>query len=305
MLIKSIFLLLGLICQSKLARREDNFKLNVILGRSVKSLGRVLSFYVDNFDKVNLDSIFGLRVAEGSLVNILTEISENHSHFQKLTFLHAMTKNAAEKALPYLKDYQPEYYNQFKPVVDKQWKIFQNFRKIREKVQRKNLSHFENEFDEKVSDQCMTEILGTSPTSKHPCHISLSCFKLMTSDYQRRYGSTHQVLYFLLAFQTGCRQVVEKNFQKFRGYLNKTDILSVDEFLEEKCEQILEEMTEQTKYVMTNGHTDLFMEQGLVCGILGFENFLDISILKSIFHWQDAENGCFGKENSHNKVKLL
>lgn len=302
MFCKFVFVVLsGLIFQSTLGNSRT---LEVYIDRTVKSLENVVDFYVNNVDKLNLDSIYGLRVAQGSLANILKTLSVHHSLFQKLTSLHNTMKNAAEKALPYLKKYKPDYYNQFKPIVDKPWTIFQNFRRMENKAGISNLQHFEH-FHEKISDKCMTEITGTNPHFKRPCHVSLDCLKLMTSNKLRGYGNTHQILYFLLGFQTGCRHIVEREFQKFRGYLEKNDISNVDQFLEKKCKQIFVEMSALKENVLANGDTDLFMEQDLVCGVLGYEDFLDRTILENIFLWQDKEHGCFGKEYSDIQVKYI
>ena len=42
-------------------------KFESLTSRTVVALQKVSKFYKDNFDKVNLDSIFGLRAAEGEL----------------------------------------------------------------------------------------------------------------------------------------------------------------------------------------------------------------------------------------------
>ena len=278
-------------------------KLDVLTGRTVKSLEVVADFYKTNFDKVNLDSIYGLRVAQGSLATILKTLPTDHSLFQKLRSLHITMTNAAEKALPYLKEYQPDYYYLFKPVVDKPWSIFQDFKKMKNKTTPSNPELSEHYFDEQISDNCMTEMIGTNANSKHPCHVSFDCVELMTSNDLKRYGNTHQILYFLFGYQTGCRTIIEKKFQKFCRYLKKHDILNVHTFLEGKCGQILVEMNQLEENVVVNGDTDLFMEQGLVCSILGYEDFLDRTILENIFLWQDKELGCFGRKNSHIKVK--
>ena len=298
-----VIFLFGSISRSVIASSRKN-TLEIYTERTVKSLEKVVSFYADNVDKVNLDSIYGLRVAQGGLASILKVLSVDSSFFPKIASLHKIIKNASEQALPYLKDYQPDYYNQFKPIVDKPWTIFKDFRRMASKSGISNLKHFKD-FDEKISDNCMCEITGTSPHSKRPCHVSLDCLKLMTNNNMRRYGNTHQILYFLIAFQTGCRHVVEKEFQKFRGYLEIGNILNVDTFLEKKCEQIFVEMNELKQNVVGHYDTDLFMEQGFVCGILGYEDFLQRDILENIFLWQDKEHGCFGTENSDIQVKLL
>ena len=290
------------ILHSSAARGSHQVKSDVLTDRAVKSLENVVDFYKNSFDKVNLDSIYGLRVAQGSLATLLKTLPIDHSLFQKLTSLHDTMTNAAEKALPYLKEYQPDYYYQFKPVVDKPWSIFQDFKKMKNKTTRpSNPELSEHYFDEQISDNCMTEMIGTNAYSKHPCHVSFDCMKLMTSDDLKGYGNTHQILYFLFGYQTGCRTIIEKKFPKFCGFLKKCNILNVDKFLERKCGQILVEMNQLKENVVINGDTDLFMEQGLVCSILGYEDFLDRTILENILLWQDKEYGCFGRKNSHIK----
>jgi hypothetical protein len=301
----SVLLLHLFIFHSSVAIGSSQVKMDVYIDRTVKSLENVVDFYEKNFDKVNLDSIYGLRIAEGSVANILNTLPIDHSLLQKLVSLHNRMMNAADKALPYLKEYQGDYYRQFKPMIDKPWSYFQDFRRMENKRGLSKLGHFENgHFNEKISDKCLTEMIGTNAHSKHPCHISFDCLKMMTSSNLRRYGNTHQILYFLLGYQTGCRVIAERKFQKFRGHLKINDVSNVAEFLEKKCEQIFVEMNQLKENLVANGDggTDLFMEQGLVCSILGYEDFLDHTILKNIFIWQDRELGCFGRKSSYIQV---
>ena len=294
-------LMFGLIFQSSFAIRnrytERTWK--ICIDRTIKSLEDVTDFYQNNVQNVNLDSIYGLRVAQGSLSNILKKLSIDHCFYKRLHSLYNNMKNAADKSLPYLKEYQQDYYNQFKPLVDKPWTIFEDFRRMATQVspaeQVNSREQLQQHFDEKISDNCLTQITGTNLHSKRSCQISLNCLKLMTSANLIGYGNTHQILYFLIGFHTGCRYIIEKEFRKFRGQFEGT--LNVNQFLEKKCKQIFNEMNELKENVVVNGDTDLFMEQGLVCGILGYEEFLDVEILENIFLWQDKERGCFGEDS--------
>ena len=287
-------------------KNVHKLKLEIYIARTIKTLENVVDFYVKNVDKVNLDSVYGLRVAEGSLRTILLSVDRDNQHFRKLHALHNTMMTAAEKSLPYLMEYQSNYYNEFKPIVDKPWTIFDDFRRLKNKSTLSNGHVFRGKsFDEKSSDKCMSEMIGTGAHDTSPCHVSLDCLKLMTNSKTKRYGNTHQILYFLLGDQTGCRHIVEKEFQKFWVYRKKKNVLNVDNFLEQKCQQILVEMNALKENVVANGDTDLFLEQGLVCGILGYEEFLHFDILENIFLWQDKEYGCFGTETSHFEVKPL
>ncbi|XP_028403299.1 UPF0764 protein C16orf89 homolog [Dendronephthya gigantea] len=302
-------LFLMLIMLSNFSLALTSHKLERYIDRTIKSLENVVGFYVNNVDKVNLDSIYGLRVGQGAIASIL--LHDNH-RFHKLKSLHNVMKNTAEKSLPYLKEYQRNYFNMFKPIVEKPWKLFSGFRQVKNMAltfstkSNAKSKHFTQHFTEKISDKCMTEMTGTSAHSHNPCKVSLDCLKLMTSNELRGYGNTHQILYFLVGLQTGCRHIIEKEFQKFHGYLKQNHIFNVDDFFEKKCAQIFVEMKKLSKNVVMGYNTDLFMEQGLVCAILGFENFLDPTTLENIFIWQDKELGCFGrmKTNSQTLMQL-
>lgn len=287
---------------------KNHFQSVEDISATLRSLENVADFYRRNMDKINLDSIFGLRIAEGIFTKILQKLYQGDSpksqHFVELQTLLSLVKKTATLALPHIEVYNSEYYHNFKPAVDKPWKSFKDFRKMRLKPEQKysldNGNGFPNgkNFSEKVSDKCLTEIIGTASEHKDPCYVSADCLKLMTSNNLQRYGNTHQVLYFLFGIESGCSDVLERELKKSSHSLNKDNRSYVDRFLEEKCVQIFNEFRQLEPNVVSAGETDLFLEQGLVCGILGFEDFLTHKILENILSWQNIEHGCFGTETA-------
>lgn len=279
----------------------------VNVSRILRSLEKVAHFYARNIDKVNLDSIFGLRVAEGCITKILNEfqnVNDRGSHLlrTRMTSLLKMVKKMATDALPHLNEYQPEYYRNFKPIVESPWTLFEDFRKLNVKWKGKSTlvdgggSLDGNNFNEKISDKCMTQLMGTSVGQKNPCNVSVDCLKIMTSPKLRNYGNTHQVLYFLLGFETRCRHILEREMKKLSHHWGGGNRSRNDNFLEKKCEQIFHEMKALESNVVSNGKTDLFLEQVLVCSMLGYKDFLSHETLRNMINWQDKDHGCFGTE---------
>lgn len=305
---KVCVLLVLLISQSLYSTSHKNHNGGQVdVSRILSSLEKVVDFYARNIDKVNLDSIFGLRVAEGCITKILNEFQNGNDRETRLlrtrmTSLLKTVKKMAIDALPHLNEYQPEYYRKFKPIVESPWMLFEDFRKLNMNVKRKstlvdgNGSFNGKNFNERISDKCMTELMGTAAGQKNSCNVSVDCLKIMTSPKLRHYGNTHQVLYFLLGFETGCRHILEREMKKSPHHWGGENRSSNDNFLEKKCEQIFHEMKALEPNVVSNGNTDLFLEQGLVCGILGFKDFLSRETLRNIINWQDRDHGCFGTE---------
>ena len=48
---------------------------------------------------------------------------------------------------------------------------------------------------------------------------------------------------------------------------------------------------------------DLYMEQAMVCGTMGFSDFLSIERLSDILSWQ-MDKGCFGSVDNQNNEEL-
>ncbi len=99
----------------------------------------------------------------------------------------------------------------------------------------------------------------------------------MTSPMSTDYRLTHQLLWFLVAKSIGCidRDLANKKLNYLEDYF---------------CANIYED----AKFnLLNNINQDLFLEQSLLCSIVGYEDFLRFDWFHTILTWQHPDYGCF------------
>jgi len=139
-------------------------------------------------------------------------------------------------------------------------------------------------------------ILGSSDRVKSKkCFISESCWQLMTAPMNKDYCLTHQLLWFLMAKNIGCldkesiSNVANKNLNKFE-----------DRF----CTNMYKDAELN---LLNNMNQYLFIEQLLLCSIIGYEDFLRFDWFNTVLTWQHPDYACFSDASEtirfHQKTK--
>jgi hypothetical protein len=117
----------------------------------------------------------------------------------------------------------------------------------------------------------------------------------MTTDYRL----THQLLWLLIAKNIGCTHtrlssnITNKNFNYFENLF---------------CANIYEDAKSN---ILNGTKQDLFLEQLLLCLIIGYKEFLRFDWFNIILTWQQPEYGCFSSDSEtiqfsqHRKRHLL
>jgi hypothetical protein len=272
-------------------------------GQALNALERLLNFFESDVNNLNLDGLYGLRLAQGQL-NILHEIvtsNENHRFTDKNNYIQSLSTQIdriATKSLAEIARKTSSYFQRFSLVTAKPFIIEYEPRKLNKKFIENGLRN--SSFDEGESDSCFAELLGSNddhPTKK--CFISQSCWNLMTTSMTRDYRLTHQLLWFLIAKSIGCldNRTVSNVANKNLKYLE--DVY---------CSNIYQDAELN---INTNDNQDLFLEQLLLCSFIGYEEFLRLDWLHTILSWQNSDYGCFSSGsdiidmNSKTKRHLL
>lgn len=269
-------------------------------GEALKSLERLLKFFESDVKDLNLDGLYGLRIAQGQL-DTLRDIMINptkknigvtdaNNHIQSLS---NQIERIANKSLKEIAWKDRSYLKRFALIATKPFVIDYEIRNIREDLL--ETGERISEFDEDKSDVCFSEILGSNDRSNSsPCIVSQSCWNLMTSSKSTDYRLTHQLLWFLIAKNIGCidhratSNLANKNLK----------------YLEDRyCANIYHDAQTNLK---NNDNQDLFLEQILLCSMIGYEDFIRLDWLKTILTWQDAESGCFNGASDaiENSIKM-
>ncbi|XP_028395060.1 UPF0764 protein C16orf89-like [Dendronephthya gigantea] len=264
-----------------------------ILNQTIHAIDRLLSFYEEEIEQVNLDAIFGLRVAEGALT--LTRTSDSTLQAKQTRYIYEtlekLRKQAASinmRAQASIKKQSESYYRTFKDVVDKPWSFFQDFgsRKLPAIKNRGIVNESNDTWDEETSDKCMSEALGSNPNHTK-CTFSSVCVTALTDQNQVGYGPTHQILFLTIALMNKCEIKYSKILKPHLGY-------GVHGLIENRCNKVMNEMIALEEPRVKEADRDVYMEQGFVCALHGYEEFLSLKRLRNILSWQRLF-GCFGK----------
>jgi hypothetical protein len=279
--------------QAYTTNENDNSRL---MERAIFALEKVLHYYKHNYDTINIDSLLGVRVAEGILRKML--IDNDHvdgkskngktnliSQIRKM-YLNART--ISKKSLPIVRDDNMQAFRRFHKIISQPWQLFHPFRKLNRQNLRKPLNNFI--FDGPMSDHCIVLLLK----DKHghsSCNITDFCWQFETQKDADGYTPTHQVLYFLFGLVEGCENTFNKKFQE-----TGLNYHGVQDFIHELCENILQTADKLWHDSdLLKIEQDLFVEQSLVCSLAGYEDFLNKRYFDMILGWQ-INIGCFGTQ---------
>ena len=265
--------------------------------QTIYAIEKLLSFYEEQISQVNLDAIFGLRVAEGAIALTLTQHNESFWKaaetkyiYQKLSKLKQQAASINNRAQVSIKKQSKEYYDRFKDIVDKPWRFFKDFgdRKLPVVKAGLKLKGKNSTWDEATSDRCMSEALGSNPNHTE-CIFTPVCVNAITDQTQVDYGPTHQILFLTLAVIHGCEEKYSEVLKQHLGY-------DVDGLIENRCIRIMKEMRALEQPNVQEYNRDLYMEQAFVCALHGYEEFLTLKRLGIVLSWQRTV-GCFGNLN--------
>nr|KAI8753403.1 UPF0764 protein C16orf89-like [Biomphalaria glabrata] len=154
-------------------------------------------------------------------------------------------------------------------------------------------------YDEVRGDRCLSLILGSYEKNKgkYPkCSVDQECWTMMTKGNTMAYVITHQLLYFVMVEKSGCVAPIEELVYKY----NKT---SLRDFEKRLCKSIyVEAQQEEVGNSVKELKQDLFLEQLLLCSLVGFQEFFQEKWIRLVLSWQKPR-GCYGMPASLMKVE--
>ncbi|CAH1116875.1 unnamed protein product [Phaedon cochleariae] len=270
----------------------------------VYELNRTLAFIDDKFEEFGFDGTFGVTLAQVQLNKILF-----HSHPSVtstlddsiIKILAKKCKLIIEKTMPLMPNKPPYMITFRKKLLDAtKWTRALNNDFLHGGIT--ELGIYKNWTANVIlrqkhaiykgvrSDECLIEILENSP-STGPCFVSEICSDMML-DWHRvdtGYLLTHRLLYLQIKKLQGCT---------FPG-----DPSSTEKYIKKFCSYIFKEA--RTNQMLGFPYHDIFLEQVVLCGMEGYEEFLNDTWLSELLHWQNP-HGCFAsiaKDRIRNKTK--
>lgn len=256
-------------------------------GQALAALERLLQFFEQDAQDLNVDGVYGLRLAQGqlnALHEIFTSPSRNDARLTDskhyVRSLSDQIDRIANRSLTAIASQSTFYLHRFALVTSRPFQIDYEPRTVQAHLIDKGVRN--GSFDEDVSDACFAELLGsTDRPDATQCSVTQPCWEMMTAPGGTDYRLTHQLLWFLVAKSIGCldhRTVSDRANKKLR-------------YLEDRfCSNIYQDATAN---IDNSDNQDLLLEEMLLCAIVGFEEFLRVDWLQTILSWQSSEYGCF------------
>ncbi|XP_078609942.1 UPF0764 protein C16orf89 homolog [Branchiostoma floridae x Branchiostoma japonicum] len=255
------------------------------------ALGRVLDYCERNYRVLNLDAVIGIRMVDGQLTVLSRRIEAGQlpadpSQARRVAELQRQAARVADLTLPELQKNDPNYYKRLSPILQPGfWKIDSRSKTTDPRLLAPPTVPRDTPFNEEQSDACLTELLGTG--SKASCSISPSCWNLMTSPGYQGYWLTHELFYLEIGEQAGCAHELAIHAAE-SGRRDGVGGMEAG-----YCANILREARGLAAAGFRQEDRDLFMEQALLCGLVGYRDFFRSSWLSAILSWQ-SPSGCFG-----------
>ena len=164
------------------------------LKRLLRRFEKLLSYLESNHEQVNLDGLFGIRMAQSKSSASLT-VARSWANIRSPSFQAAIGRSSGSKTLKALqkrveslaelvvksaKESTPEYFEMFKNLIDQPFlssRVHLVKPQVDESLMRAFGSYGNSEFDEPFSDRCYSMLLGKSRTE---CAFSKDCFRFFS-----------------------------------------------------------------------------------------------------------------------------
>ncbi|CAI2724137.1 unnamed protein product [Schistosoma spindalis] len=272
------------------------------------SLDKLVYYYEQHSSEFNFDGIFGLIPLKGAIESITDEsLYENYEEV-KLALLPLTRKlnmqllriNAIiRKSVKFFEKTRDPYFMKMGKLLALKWNFpsrnilysFSPNSLVIPSVQ--NIS----------SDDCIIQLLNTNHHGTLDCHLPMKCILKLVNFHSRGYELAHQVLYILISHQVYCIDSLD-------GMLSNLST-SVEDLQNKLCSILFRDFVKLFLRVeMTPQNRDILLEKMFVCGGLGYENFIQFSILSRILSWQQP-SGCFissdpaGEKSKHRNTKIM
>ncbi|KAL8579471.1 hypothetical protein ACOMHN_026836 [Nucella lapillus] len=274
--------------------REETLR---YLRRTLQALGDAMGFFHSKRTQVNLDGVIGTRMVEGTMKVLLAKLRASGQLALlppdvavDIRSIYHLSRTVSDETVPHVASKEPRYYGRLWPLImGGTWELNYPTRNLSASVPTWPVSDSED-MKEEESDNCLTEVFGTSGTTNETCLISDRCWERMTNEGYHRYSLTHQIFYLQLAERTGCSREVE-------WYLRNHSQPGLRYLQDMFCANILSEAKSLAEGGFPEDKRDLFMEQAGLCGMYGYWEFFRYSWLDKILSWQNKEHGCYQNDD--------
>ncbi|XP_062875090.1 UPF0764 protein C16orf89 homolog [Trichomycterus rosablanca] len=264
------------------------------------SLSKGVKFFEEQSRNMNLDGVLGYVILQAQL----QEAMRSRSHSDSLSLsqrsiavsLFKKLERSLVDAVASLQTTDAKYYKEFEPVLSQSfWSLPCEWSSTDPSLAYSSTRSSEC-YNELLSDKCMTLLLGTWKEDGTPCIVTKTCMEAMTQFGCPHYSLSHQLLYFMVGRMKGCSKMLKGDMRQSRVNI------TVEHYQRIFCSNMMNSNQQIVSKSFSGQTQDIFIENILLCGLVGFSDFYKPSWLQHILEWQDKELGCFGKDEDYSQL---
>ncbi|KAF6031138.1 C16orf89 [Bugula neritina] len=270
------------------------------------ALEKIVSFYTSSAGESNLDGLYGLKVVEG----VLKELINNSFLFsllqddlkQRLQLLLLSCRQPLLVGIKAVEKNDPAQYKNLKALITEDYTANNIPRNIKKELKWPfvlNLKDSFEAFDEATSDGCIGDVIRSRGASE--CALSKSCAKAATTQNLQSYPLTHQLLFSIEAEKLPQCAAKWDEMLIDMGYYSNVEfqrIWCTNSYYEVQGLVKVRENEDGVKhYSVDTAHLDIFFEHLYVCPSIGFYELLKEEYLPIIYRAQD-DSGCYRLKTS-------
>jgi len=214
------------------------------------------------------------------LKDVASKLDKNDKNLQIMNRLIKKMSMSADLIYKNLLKNATEYTKMYLPIIDRPMTYAIDWHYYDRELVWDNSKDLKNE--ERISDNCITMLLGSNPNIKAKCHVTHQCLKKSTKTNLKGYFLTHQLLYFLAGETHGCHAT----FVQLIGSSSKLTRL-----YRTFANNIFNQMGDKKISDMEISDVDLYFEQGFICAQYGIVECINFNRLKEVLTMV-GHNGC-------------
>ncbi|XP_038676807.1 UPF0764 protein C16orf89 homolog [Scyliorhinus canicula] len=258
----------------------------------ISALDKATSFFESTYDRLSVDGVAGFRLLQAELGDAMKKWSLSGSdaatQLKKLDDLVRRLDFTSVKAIKAMKINDPMYFKAFQQVLHVDfWTLKPGWTQTDSSLVYPEVRILEC-FGEEMSDRCMIQLLGTWEDNGVSCQKTETCSRLMMALNCPDYSLSHQLLYMIIIEHKGCSNIFGAQ------HMDSKSFHIIEDYKKIFCSNMMQRNLEIENNDFPYFQQDLFLENVMLCGHVGFSDFYKARWLEYILVWQQS-TGCFGK----------
>ena len=153
-----------------------------VIANIFDNFNKVLEFLEFNYNDVNVDGLFGIRIAEGIFLNLAAK--QQNNVMDNLSNIYKRLKTLGKNVFDNVIKQTPEYAKNFEILIGKPFSKSTQYQKYKrldfELLDQIKTQELDTSFNEQLSDNCYSILLNNYNDKENNCQTNAQCLEYYT-----------------------------------------------------------------------------------------------------------------------------